>query len=158
MVCVRLSGWTGTAGNADDGDAGLRLPVPAQIVGKTHAIGWIALHGVDSAVRSAGSNRHHGPRFRRQAVDPIAGRNGLPRDGIGAEGGPVAFFLIRFVRDGAFHHQDKWSQLLLRRKTETAQEFVAILHGENGIMEPDFGNPGDGAEQQILDARLCGRG
>jgi hypothetical protein len=41
---------------------------------------------------------------------------------------------------------------------EAAQKLVAVLHGQHGIVEPYFGDPRDGPEQQIFDARLRGRG
>ena len=56
-VSDRLSGWIGQPGHADDRDAGLALPVPAQVVGDAHRAGRVAGHGVDAAVGGAGPDR-----------------------------------------------------------------------------------------------------
>ena len=60
-----------TARDVDDRQAGLRFPVPAEIVGQPHAAGRIAFHGVDAAVGRAGAGGDDGQRLGRQPVDPL---------------------------------------------------------------------------------------
>ncbi len=66
-----IVGLRGTTRNAHDGNTGAGFPVPAQIVRQPHGAGRIALHGVNAAVRGAGSGGHHRPGLRRQPVDPV---------------------------------------------------------------------------------------
>ena len=74
-----IIGLNRTARHVDDRDARLRFPLPAEIIGKAHRAGRIALHGVNAAVGRAGARGDDRPRFRRQPVDPVAGRDRLAR-------------------------------------------------------------------------------
>ena len=62
-VSMKLSGCTGTTGHVHDRQAGLRFPIPAQIIGQAHAAGRIAGHGVNAAVGGAGAERRPPPRL-----------------------------------------------------------------------------------------------
>ena len=100
-------GLDGTAGDADDGDFGFGSPLPAEIVGQTHAAGGIALHRMDSTIGGAGAHGDYGPGMRREPVDPLAGGDGLTGCRVGAERGPIAFALIVFVGNGAFDDENE---------------------------------------------------
>ena len=101
---VRLHG---TARHVDDRHAGLRPPVPAQVIGQAHAAGGVARHGVDAAVGGAGAGRDDGPGLGGQAVDPVAGRDRLAGLLVGAQGRPVALVLDLLVGDRALDDQDE---------------------------------------------------
>ena len=92
--------------------------------------------------------------MRGEAIEPFIGRNGLPRQRIGAECGPVAFGLVLLVGDGAFDDENERSQLPRGRLMEGLQKIVAVLAGEQRVSEVDFGNPRNAAEDEILEARL----
>src|SRR5581483_3207626 len=86
--------WVGRAArHADDGDAGVGLPVPAEVVRHAHGSGGVALHGVDAAVGGAGAHGQHRESLRRQPVEPFTGGDRLAGLGVVAEPGPVALGL-----------------------------------------------------------------
>ena len=99
------------AGNVHDRQAGLRLPIPSEIVGQAHAAGRIALHGVNAAISGAGSAGDDGECLRSEAVDPLIGGDGLAGMRIGSETRPVAFLLDLLVGDGAFDDQNERIEL-----------------------------------------------
>ena len=78
--------------------------------------------------------------------------------GICSERSPVTGFFVCFVGDGTFHDKNEWSQFSVRRIVEPLEEFITVLKGEDGIVEANFGNPGDGAEHEFFDTGLRGRG
>ena len=89
------------AGHADDRQAGLGPPVPAQVVGHAHGAGRVARHGVDAAVGRAGADGQDRRRLGRQPVQPLVGRHRLAGGRVVAEAAPVALGLDRLVRDRA---------------------------------------------------------
>ena len=146
------------AGHVDDRQAGLRFPIPAEVVGQAHAAGGVAFHGVDAAVGGAGSACNDGQRLGRQAVDPLVGGDGLAGVRIGAQGRPVAFFLDLLVGDRAFHDEHERIEPARLGLVPELHEVVAILVGEDGIVQVNLGQAGNCAEHHIFDAGLRGRG
>src|SRR5262249_20463739 len=73
-----------TARNVYNRPARLRPPIPTQIVGQTHAAGWISGHRVDASVGRARADGDYAKRLRRQPVNPFVGGDGLPRSGVRA--------------------------------------------------------------------------
>ena len=65
------------ARDADDRQAGLRLPVPAEVVGHAHRAGRVVLHRRDAAVGRAGPDRDDRRRLRREPVHPLVHRDRL---------------------------------------------------------------------------------
>ena len=117
------------ARHVDDGDARGAAEVPPQVVGKPHAAGRIAGHGVDAAVGGAGAGRHHRQRLRRQPVDPRVQRDRLPRLMVVAEGGEVPLGVDLFVGDGTLHHEDVRPEFASGGGMEGCHEVVAGLLG-----------------------------
>ena len=71
---------------------------------------------------------------------------------------PVAFLLDLLVGNRSFHHQHERLQLALLGQIPILQEVVAVLIGEHGIVQMNFGEPGNGAQNDIFDAGLRGGG
>ena len=132
--------------------------MPAQIIGQTHGTGGVALHRVNSTVSCARSGSDDRPGVRRQAVDPIASQDWLPRCAVGSKGRPVTRVLVALIGDGAFHDQDEGAQLALGGAIERREEVVAIFVGEEGIVKLDAGNAWQCAEHQLFQRGLGGRG
>src|SRR5262249_42571331 len=100
-------GLDGTAGDVDDGDAGLRPPAPAEVVGHAHRPGGVAGHGVDAAVGGAGAGGDDRVGLRGQVVDPGGQGDGLAGPPVGADGGPVPLVLDVLVGDRPLDDQDE---------------------------------------------------
>src|SRR5580704_15283384 len=147
-----------TAGHAHDGNLRLRLPLPSQVVRKPHASRWIAFHGVNAAVGGAGSRRHHRPRTRRETVDPFTGGDRLAGLWVGAQGSPVTYFLIVFVRDRPFYHQNEVFHLPFSGLMERLHIVVAVSQREEGIVQSYLWNPGNLPEENVFNTGLGGRG
>ena len=163
MVSDRLSGMGGAAGHAHDRDAGLRLPSPAQVVGHAHGPGRVAGHGMDAAVARAGAGRQHDQRLGRQAVEPLAGGHGLVGVRVVAEPAPVALALDGLVGDRPLDHQDKRVELAPVGLEEPLDEVVGAAHRtalevDERPVHRDLRQPGQGAQGDLLDARLGGGG
>ena len=165
MVSERLSGCVGQPGHADDGDARLRLPVPAQVVGHAHGPGGVSGHGVDTAVAGARAGAQHDERLGRQAVEPFTGGHGLVGVGIVPEAAPVALLLDGLVGDRPLDDQHERVELAPVRLEEPLQEVVgpadrAALEVDERPVDRDLREPRQGAEGDLLDARLggCGQG
>ena len=86
------------------------------------------------------------------------GRDRLAGLRIGSQGRPVAFFLDLLVGDRSFHHQNERLQLALLRQIPVLQKVVAVLIGEHGIVQMDFGKARNRAQDNVFDAGLSGRG
>ena len=163
MVSERLSGWIGQPGHAHDRDARLRLPAPAEVVGHAHRAGRVAGHGVDAAVGRARADREHGQRLRRQPVEPLARRHRLVGVGVVAEAAPVALALDRLVRDRALDDEHERLELAAVGLEEPLDEVVgaadrAALEVDQRPVHRDLREAGQGAERDLLDARLGRRG
>jgi hypothetical protein len=78
--------------------------------------------------------------------------------GVSSEAGPVTFLLDLLVGNGAFHNQHKGFQLPLLGHVEVLHEVVAYFIGEDGVVQVDFGEAGDSAEQDVFNAWLGGGG
>jgi hypothetical protein len=156
---VRLDG---AAGDADDRQPGLGLPVPAQVVGHAHGPGRVARHRVDAAVGGTGAHREDGRSLRGQTVQPLVGRHRLTGRRVVAEPAPVALGLDRLVRDGALHHQHERFELAAVGLVPPLDEGVGALLGaalevDQRPVHRDLGQARQGAEHDLLDAGL-GRG
>ena len=147
------------AGHVDDRQPAGRPPVPAQVVGQAHAPGRVAGHGVDAAVGRARAGGDHGPGLRGQPVDPVAGRDRLAGRRVGAERRPSS----------PRPCSSRWGSTPRPRartapsspsaaRAERFEEVVAVLVGEHGVVQVHLGQAGDGAEDDVLDARLGGGG
>src|SRR5262249_45689078 len=84
--------------------------------------------------------------------------DGLPGVGVGALRCPVALVLDFFVGNGAFHHQDEGIDFASLRLVEVLHEVVSDFVGQHWIMQMNLRKAGDGAEDNVLDARLLGVG
>ena len=94
----------------------------------------------------------------RQAIDPLAGGDRLAGLRIGAERGPVAFLLDLLVGNRALDDQHEGIELALLGLVPEFQEVVAVLVGEDRIVQMDLRQAGDCAQQNVFDAGLSGRG
>ena len=145
--------------DAHDRDAGLRLPVPAEVVGNSHRAGRVAGHGVDAAVRCARARRENRKRLRRETIEPLARRHRLIGVGVVPEPAPVALALDRLVRDGAFHDEHERLELAAVGFEEPFDEVVgaadrAALEVDERPVHRDLRQPGQRTERDLLDARL----
>ena len=120
---------------------------------------------MDAAVGGAGADREHGPGFRRQAVDPFARRHRLAGEGglavlagAVAEAAPIAFAFDRLVGDRALDDQDERVDLAGVGLPPPIDEGVANIRVDQRPVERDLGQPGQGTESDLLDARLRRRG
>jgi len=68
-----------------------------------------------------------GPRFRRQAIDPFAGGDGLACGLVGAERCPIPFLLVLFIRNRSFDDKNEGRQFAIGRQMERAQEIFADI-------------------------------
>src|ERR1700722_7525283 len=123
-----------TTGDTYDGNLRLRLPFPSQVIWKPHTSCRVAFHGVNAAIGSAGSCRHHRPSAGSETIDPVTGSNWLTGLRIGAEGGPITLLLIMFIRDRAFDDQNEIFLIPLSGLVEGSQEVVAIGQGKEGVV------------------------
>ena len=154
-----LSGCTGQPGTQTIGISRLRFPLPAQIIGQTHAACWISLHGMNATVGGAGSCRDDCPGMRRQTVDPLASRNRLSGPRVGSERSPITFALIGFVGDRSFDHEnERPCRFSLGRFAEWPHELVSIFVREKWVIEIHLWRPGQRAGHNVFDARLGGAG
>ena len=145
-----------TPRDANNGNARLRAPSPAQVIGEPHASGWVALHRMDSAIRCACSSSQYRPCFRRQPVDPVTRCYGLTGGLVGPKRCPISSLFVSLIRNGPLHHQDERSLLAFRRQMEMPHEFIAIFNCKERIIEIYFRNPRKGPTDNVLDARLRG--
>src|SRR6478672_13783327 len=151
------------AGDAHDRQAGLGLPVPPEVVGDAHGAGRVAGHGVDAAVRRAGADRDQGGRLRSEPVEPLRRGHRLPGHRVVAEAAPVALVLDRLVRDGPLHDEHERLELAAVRFVPPLDEVVRALlrpalEVDQRPVDRDLRQPGQGTEDDLLDARLGGRG
>src|SRR6516225_5289747 len=147
-----------TARDANDGNSVSGFPFPTEIIGQSHATGGISLHGVNAAVGRASAGCHDGPGLGSQSIDPVAGQDWLAGFFAGAEGGPISFRLVVLVRNRAFHDKYERIEFSCGCVAEELHELVAVFVGEKGIMKMNLGNPGECAENDVLDARLTRAG
>jgi hypothetical protein len=113
---------------------------------------------VDAAVGRAGAARHHRQRLGGQLVDPAVQRLRLAGDQIVAEPAPEAVAVDLLVRDRALDDEHERLQLAGGRLAERGQEVLAGLVGQHLVVEVHLGDPGDHAEDDVLDAGLGGGG
>ena len=151
------------AGHADDRDAGLGLPVPAEVVGHAHRAGRVAGHGVDAAVGRAGADRDDGGGLGGEPVEPLAGGHRLAGRRVVAEPAPVALVVQLLVGDRALDHQHERLELAAVGLEEPLEEVVgaagrAALEVDQRPVHRHLRQPGKGAEGDLLDAGLGGRG
>src|SRR5271170_6465243 len=98
---------------------------------------------MDATVSCASPRRHDCPRFGRKAVNPFASSDGLSRRFVRPERSPVAFLLIMFVRYRSFDDKNKrLFRAAFRRAMEVRHKLVAVFSGEERVIQPNFGNPG----------------
>ena len=112
------------AGHAHDRDAGLRLPVPPEVVGHAHRPGRVAGHRVDAAVGGAGADGDDGERLRREAVEPLVGRDRLAGHRVVAEAAPVALAGELLVGDRTLDDEHERLQLAAVGLAEPLEEVV----------------------------------
>src|SRR5579859_747256 len=151
------------ARDADDRQAGLGPPVPAEVVGHAHGTRRVAGHRVDAPVGGTGANGEDGGRPGRQPVKPFAGRHRLAGRRVVAETAPVALWLDGFVRDGTLHHQHERFELTAVGLVPPLDEVVGpglrtALEVDQRPVHRDLGQPRQGAEHDLLDAWLGRRG
>ena len=75
------------------GKSGFRSPIPTQVVGQSHATCRIALHGVNAAIRRAGSYGYGRHSLRSKTIDPLGGLDRLAGRTVGSHGRPIAVFI-----------------------------------------------------------------
>ena len=144
---------------ANNGDAGGGFPVPAEIVKQAHRARRVALHGVNAAVSGAGAGGDDREGLRREAINPLIGRNRLTGSRIGAQSRPIAFALDFFVGNRAFHDEHERVELTSFRFIPPAHKAVAAeFKGEDRVMKMHPGEAGNGSQQHILDTGLGGCG
>ena len=130
MRLGQVVGVDRAAGHADDRQAGLGLPVPAEVVGHAHRAGRVAGHRVDAAVRRAGADgddrrRLRAPAGRATRVVVI----GWPVAGLLPNAAPVALVLDRLVRDRALDDQHERLELAAVGLVPPLDEVVGALLG-----------------------------
>ena len=123
------------AGHADDRDARLRLPRPAEVVRHPHRAGRVARHGVDAAVGRAGADGEDGQRLGREPVEPLAGGHRLAGLGVVPEAAPVPLGLDLLVRDRALDDQHERLQLAALGLEEPLDEVVVAA--DRAVVEVD---------------------
>ena len=101
--------------------------------------------------------------FGRQAVEPLAGGDRLVGVRVVAEAAPVALVLDGLVRYRALDDQDEGVQLAPVGLEEPLEEVVGAadrtaLEVDQRPVDGDLREPRQGAERDLLDARLCGTG
>ena len=153
----------GAAGHADDRQAGLGLPVPAQVVGYAHGPGRVTRHRVDAAVGGTGPDGEDGRSLGCQTVEPLVGRHRLTGRGVVAEPAPVSLGLDRLVRDGALDHEHERLEFTAVGLVPPFDEVVGALLGaalevDQRPVHRDLGQARQGAEHDLLDAGLGGSG
>src|SRR5580704_1745187 len=94
--------------------------------------------------------------MRRETVDPFTGGDGLAGIAISTERSPVTSLFIVFVGDRAFDDQDEVFDSSSRRVVEGLEKIIAVGLGKKWIVERDFRNPGNLAEDDVFDAGLGG--
>ena len=151
------------ARHAHDRDPGLRLPAPTEVVGHAHRAGRVAGHGVDPAVAGARAGAQHDERLRGQPVEPLARRHRLVGLGVVAEAAPVALALDGLVGDRALDDEDERIELATIGLEEPLDEVVGTadrpaFEVDQRPVDGDLGQPGEGAQGDLLDARLGRRG
>ena len=151
------------AGHADDRQAGLGAPVPAQVVGHAHGAGRVAGHGVDAAVGGAGPGGQDRGGLGRQPVQPLVGGHRLAGGRVVAEPAPVALGLDRLVGDGPLDDQHERVELAAVGLVPPLDEVVgpglrAALEVDQRPVHRDLGQAGQRAEHDLLDAGLGGGG
>jgi len=78
--------------------------------------------------------------------------------GVGSERRPVTFLFNVFVGNGTLDHQYERIDLAALGHVPVFHEVVADFGGEDGIVQMNFRQPGDRAEEDVLNARLRGGG
>ena len=157
---MKLSGCTGQPGTLTIGRPPADAEVPAEVVGQAHAAGRVAGHRVDAAVGGAGADGDDGPGLRREPVDPPVERDRLAGGLVVAERRPVALAVDLLVRDRALDHEHERERQPRRarpRRNGVRNSSPPSVVGEHLVVQVDLRQPGDGAEQDVLDARLPGR-
>ena len=155
---MKLSGCTGQPGTLTIGQARLRSPVPAEIIGQAHGAGRIALHGVDAAVGGAGAGGDDRQRLGREAIDPFAGGDGLAGfwDRCPARPSSPRVLIFSLGIEPSMTSTNGSSSPSLGL-VPVLHEVVADFVGEHRVVQVDLGQAGDGAQDDILDARLASR-
>ena len=113
---------------------------------------------MNAAVGGAGSAGDDGESLGSEAVDPLAGGDGLAGVGISSQTCPVAFLLDLLVGDGSLDNKHERVKPARLRLVPELHEVVAVFVGEDGIMQVNLGQAGNCTEQDIFNARLRGRG
>lgn len=113
---------------------------------------------MNAAVSGAGSDGDYCERLGGQAINPFVGGDGLLGDGVGAERGPVTFLLDVFVRDRSFNDEHERFEPAFLGVVEKLHEVIADFISQHRIVQMDFWQTRNGAEQNIFDAWLSRRG
>src|SRR6478672_2340474 len=113
---------------------------------------------MDATVSSAGACRDHGPSMGSEAINPFAGCDGLACRIVGPQRCPVAFVLIVLVWNRALYDQNERVNTALGSQVKARQKFITVLKGKKWIQQSDLWDPWQYSVQEILDARLRGRG
>ena len=95
---------------------------------------------------------------RREPVDPLGRRDRLAGRLVGADRRPVALALDLLVGDRALDDEHERVEPPFGRVMKELEELVAVLVGEHGVVQVDLRQPGNGAQDDVLDARLRGGG
>ena len=146
------------ARDADDGEPGLRLPVPAEVVRQAHRARRVVLHRGDAAVGRARPDRDDGGCLVREPVDPLVRRDRLAVLRVHAEAGEVSLPVDLLVRDRALDDQDERIELALLRVVPGLDELLADLVGDHLVVDHHPGHAGDDPLHDVLEARIGRRG
>ena len=146
------------AGDVDDRDARLRLPLPAQVVGQAHRAGRVVLHRRDAAVGGARPDRDDRGGLRREAINPLVRGDRLARVRVVAHGGEVAVAGELLVRQRALEDQHERVELAGLGVPPGLHELAALLEREHGVVDDHARHARDGAGDDVLERGIGGRG
>ena len=151
---MKLSGKNRTSGHTNDRNAGIRFPLPTEIISQPHAACRISFHRMDAAVRRAGACRNYGPCFGRELIDPFTSRYRLPGSLIGPKRRPITFVFVVFVGNRSLNDENERLKIAFGAVIEKLHKLFAVFIGEKGVMKINFGNSGNTAEQNLFKTRL----
>ena len=112
---------------------------------------------MNAAIRRTCSGGDNRPCIGREAVDPIARENRLAGFLVRAEGSPVAFLLIFFVRNGSLDDKNKRCKFAIGCLWKWLMNSSPFSYGRNGLCRLHFGNPWHGTEDKVFDTGLSRR-
>src|SRR6202021_3044928 len=113
---------------------------------------------MNTTIGGAGARSDHRPGLWREAINPIAGEDGLTGLVIGPKASPVALGFICFVGNGSFDDQYEGGEASCNGAVKRLEEVFAVCVGEHWVVEIHLGNPGGGAGGDIPPARPRFRG